>query len=114
MLPHGETGDEEVLLLHVGRHAGQAAGAHHLPVRHPGAGDVETLRVSEEEGVKKCWLTGTTGSHDCQNFSGFRQTRDILEDVFHRFSTLSEGFFINLILFTFGLMLRDDLQKNKE
>ena len=54
MLPHGETGDEEVLLLHVGGHAGQAAGADHLPVRHPRAGNVETLRVSEEEGVKKC------------------------------------------------------------
>ena len=54
MLPHGETGDEEVLLLHVGGHAGQAAWAHHLPVRHPRAGDVETLRMSEEQSVKKC------------------------------------------------------------
>ena len=49
MLPDGEAGQEEVLLLDVASQGGEAGGAQQLLVGSPGAGDSEALAVSEDK-----------------------------------------------------------------
>ena len=57
---------EEVVLLDVGGHGGEAGGADHLTVGSPLPGHLQTSEVPEEESVEQGGLPRPAGPHDGQ------------------------------------------------